>query len=88
MSHIDKAQSIPLTVTRGKRRPFRVEPLTQQAPAPTLDPQAIEDAATVDDLRELWGQATPEQQARIQQRVQELQEQQQEEVGSDEPASA
>src|SRR5690625_5231638 len=74
MSHIDKAQSIPLTVTRGKRRPFRVEPLTQTAPAPTLDPQTIENAATVDELRNLWAQATPEQQARIQQRVQEIQE--------------
>jgi len=74
MSHLDKAVAIPLTVTRGKRRPFRVEPLTQTAPTPTLAPQTIEDATTVDHLRALWGQATPEQQARIQQRVQELQE--------------
>src|SRR5690625_4607204 len=73
MSHIDKAQSIPLTVTRGKRRPFRVEPLTTTPTVPTLARQEIEEAATVDVLRGVWGQATPEQQARIKQRVQELQ---------------
>lgn len=80
LSHIDKPQSIPLTVTRGKRRPFRVEPLTTTPTAPTLDPQTIEDATTVDDLRGMWSDATPEQQARIKQRVQELQEQQQEDA--------
>ena len=74
LSHIDKTEHVPLTTAKGRKRPYKVEPLTQTAPTPTLDPQTIEDAATVDDLRALWGQATPEQQARIQQRVQELQE--------------
>lgn len=32
MSHIDKRLSIPLTVTRGKRAPFNVEPLGDEQP--------------------------------------------------------
>jgi len=33
MSHIDKPLTVPLTVTRGRRAPFKVEPLPD-APAP------------------------------------------------------
>ena len=34
MSHIDKRLTIALTVTRGKRAPYHVEPLKEQAPTP------------------------------------------------------
>lgn len=64
LSHIDKPLSISLTVTRGKRAPFVVQPL-RDAPAPVaatppstaeyLD--AINNAATLDELQHAWGQA-------------------------------
>lgn len=74
LSHIEKPITLPLMVSRGKREQFTVKPLPADTPtaAPSISDQQIEDAATVDELRELWHQATPEQQARIQQRVQEL----------------
>ncbi len=39
MSHIPHALYLPLTVTRGSRKPYKVEVLTvsQAAPAPTID---------------------------------------------------
>lgn len=39
MSHIDKRLTMPLTVTRGKRSPYTVDPLPDAAPAPqaTID---------------------------------------------------
>jgi hypothetical protein len=33
LSHIDKPVTMPLTVTRGKREPYKVEPLRKPAPA-------------------------------------------------------
>ena len=33
LSHIDKPLNIPLTVTKNKRKPFKVEPLKEAAPA-------------------------------------------------------
>lgn len=39
MSGIDKPLSLPLTVTRGKRKPYKVQPLPD-APAPQADPIA------------------------------------------------
>jgi len=40
LSHIDKRLTMALTVSRGKRAPFTVEPLTDATPAPTANPNA------------------------------------------------
>lgn len=59
MSHIDKAISVALTVTRGKRQRFTVEPLVEAA-QPTPDElaaqiaAALKDATTEAEVRE-WG---------------------------------
>lgn len=42
-SHIDKAQTISVTATRGKRAPYKVEPLHDAAP---VDPETITKALT------------------------------------------
>jgi hypothetical protein len=42
-SHIDKAQTIPVTATRGKRVPYKVEPLPD---TPPVDPATITKALT------------------------------------------
>lgn len=53
-SHIDKAQTISVTATRGKRAPYKVEPLPDAAPvdASKVDAAltAITNAATITDL--------------------------------------
>ena len=64
LSGIDKPVKIALTVTRGKRQPHTVEPLTE-----ALQDSVIEAAETVDELRALWGVASVSQQARITARV-------------------
>jgi hypothetical protein len=52
LSNIDKAQTIMLTATRGKRAPHTVEPLPDAPAAPTVDEIA---AATNEvDLRTWW----------------------------------
>lgn len=77
MTHLDKPFTMALTVKRGQRRPFQVQPLTTPAPSGGVDPQAIEAATTLDELKSLWESSpTPEQRARIQQRKQEIEEQQ------------
>lgn len=63
LSHIDKPLSIALTVTKGKRAPFRVEPL-KEAPAPAPTPtreervqaalKAIHDATNATALANVW----------------------------------
>ena len=57
MSHLDKPLEVPLTVSRGKRRKFVVQPLQQQ---PQTDWQALITGANGDQdaLRDLWQQAT------------------------------
>ena len=68
MSHIDKALTVALTATRGKRKNFTVQPLpTETAPttiAPTLTPEDIATwvelltkAATTDELLTVWTNA-------------------------------
>lgn len=60
LSHIEKRMSLALTVTRGKRSPHVVEPLTEAAPQPL--PRALptpEDIAAVFDrdvLQAMWRQ--------------------------------
>ena len=57
MSHLDKPLEVPLTVSRGKRRKFVVQPLQQQA---DTDWQALitEAGNDRDALLQLHGQAT------------------------------
>ena len=52
LSHIVKALTIPLLVTRGKSAMFRVQPLPDEAPVAELSP--------VEKLRAEWQTATPE----------------------------
>lgn len=72
LSHIDKPLTVSVTVTRGRRAPYKVEPLTETAPTPSISDEQIEDATSLDDLKRLWEHATPKQQARIRERVVEL----------------
>jgi len=51
LSHIDKPLSVALTVSRGKRQPYTVRPLTDAAPAWTA---AVAAASTEDELRAVW----------------------------------
>lgn len=51
MSHIDKALTVALTETRGKRKPFRVEPLPDEKP--TNKPPAITDDAVAEFERDI-----------------------------------
>lgn len=63
LSHIATAQEIALTESRGKRKPFKVEPLVES-------PASIE----LDELRAAWKHATdPAEKERIEARVAELQ---------------
>lgn len=68
MSHIDKAISVALTVTRGKRQRFTVEPLVEVAPEPVS-----ETAARIAALRNEWGTAEADRRAVIEAEVAELQ---------------
>lgn len=67
MSHIDKPLSVSLMVTRGKRKPFTVQPLKDAPAEPVRDWDALIDACTTEqELRALYGQTTDESiQARI-----------------------
>lgn len=71
LSHIDGPVTANLTVTRGKRAKHTVEPLIEEAPAPTLtaaDITACEDTAT---LRGWWS-SNPGLRPQIEARVNEL----------------
>ena len=59
VSHIDKPVTVALTVTRGKREPFTVQPLVEAAYAPSQDWLALmADATTPDEKNKVWQQAT------------------------------
>lgn len=74
LSHIDKPVTVPLTVGRGKKEMYEVQPLADSAPAhlprplPTVD--QIQQATSEDTLRAMWS-AGGDQQA-ITARLQEL----------------
>lgn len=74
MSDISKTMTIPVTVTRGHRQPYTVEPLPDAAPAPAARPvptlDEINAATDEDTLRAMWS-AGGDQQA-ITRRVAEL----------------
>lgn len=70
LSHIGEVMTVMLTVTRGRRAPFTVQPLPDDAPRETLAKpredhggpatvvERIDAATTLDDLRALWDEAT------------------------------
>ena len=59
VSHIDKPVTVALTVTRGKREPFTVQPLAEAAYAPSQDWLALmASASTGDEKNAIWQQAT------------------------------
>lgn len=72
LSHIDKPLSIALTVTRGKRAPFTVQPLPDAPTPPPIDVGSITDQA---ELKALW-QTRPDLHDAIKARVNELKEEQ------------
>lgn len=57
LSHIDKPLTVALTVTRGKRSPFTVEPLTDE---PTSTPSEITSEAAADFARDIADATTIE----------------------------
>jgi hypothetical protein len=62
LSHIGKPLQIPLTVKRGQKQTFKVQPLAEPAPAPAPE---IPDLGTVEALRDYYQQrqregATPD----------------------------
>lgn len=75
LSHIDKPVTLALTVTRGKRAPFTVQPLAADAPANPLPPTAADVAAcsSLADLRAMYRASGPELQELITARVAEIQ---------------
>ena len=76
MSGIDKPLTVALTVARGKRAPFTVEPLPDAAPSSPvrhLTPEDIAACTSIEELRGMWQAASPDVQQLIQQRVAEIQ---------------
>lgn len=72
LSHIDKAQSIALTVTRGQRKPFTVQPLAETQPTTTVKQPTAAQVAKCDDLEELgamWRASGEERRTQIEDRV-------------------
>ena len=68
VSHIDKPITVALTVTRGKRAPFTVQPLPDAPPLPPI-PDDVQTLAQYQDYYRHRAQngATPEELAMIQQ---------------------
>ena len=68
VSHIDKPITVALTVTRGKRAPFTVQPLPDAPPVPPI-PEDVQTLAQYQDYYRHRAQngATPEELAFIQQ---------------------
>ena len=68
VSHIDKPITVALTVTRGKRAPFTVQPLPDTPPVPPI-PDDVQTLAQFQDYYRHRAQngATPEELAMIQQ---------------------
>ena len=75
MSGLPKTLHVPLTVTRGRKAMFTVEPLREQAapPAPSMTLEDIAAMTDLDALRGLWSGASPEIQEAIAVRANQLQ---------------
>ena len=59
VSHIDKPVTVALTVTRGKREPFTVQPLVESPYTPSQDFLSLmASASTGDEKNAIWQQAT------------------------------
>lgn len=71
LSHIDKPLTVSLTATRGKRKPFTVQPLA--APVQRNWPAEI-DAADLDTLKALWSEAPESYRQTIEARAAQLKE--------------
>lgn len=56
LSHIDRPLTVPLTVTRGKRAPFTVQPL--QGSEAAID--RLSSAETLDALKDVWDTLAPQ----------------------------
>lgn len=57
LSHIDQRMTLWITESRGRRTQYTVDPLPTPEPA-GVDPDAIEQATTLEQLKDLW-EATP-----------------------------
>ena len=71
LSNLDRSLTVPLTVTRGKRTPFTIQPLIDHVAESLTDAQ-IAAATTVEELRAMWSHASSVQQEQIQARVNQL----------------
>ncbi|HLS01491.1 MAG TPA: hypothetical protein VK054_05845 [Beutenbergiaceae bacterium] len=73
LSHLDGPLTLSLTVTRGKRAAYKVDPLPDDAPAPSAPTvEQVQSTDDVNELRDMWQRATPDVQAAIKARVAEL----------------
>lgn len=70
MSGIDQPVSVSLTVTRGTRAPYTVQPLATTPVEPTAEQVAA--CEDVEALRAMWSASGPERQQQIKVRVAEL----------------
>ena len=70
LSGIDGPQTVALTVTRGKRAPFKVQPLTEEHSG--LTDAQIAECTDLDQLRAMWSSASTVQQEQINQRAAKL----------------
>ena len=71
LSNLDRSLTVPLTVTRGKRTPFTIQPLIDHVAESLTDAQ-IAAAETVDELRAMWSNASSVQQEQITARANQL----------------
>lgn len=70
MSGIDKALTVPLTVKRGKKSAFTVQPLPDVPPTPTLE--QVSQCTDPDQLRAWWKHADAQLRQAIEARVEDL----------------
>lgn len=73
VSHIDAPIKMALTISRGKREPFTIQPLADAPAAPQgLTDAQIAAAETVDELRAMWPSASTVQREQINARKEQL----------------
>ncbi len=75
MSQMKREWKGSLAVSKKKKALHVVQPLVESAPASAVQvtPERVAESMSVDELRSLWSQASPDVQALIQARVAELQ---------------
>lgn len=74
MSHIDKRVEVPVLVSQGQTAKYTVQPLKEDAPAPTPEPTAAQVSACtdLDQLGAMWRASGPERRTQIEERVAEI----------------